>query len=168
MTIILAAYDALIERGLLYLAGATILFVTVATILDVSMRTLGLQSPYWTSALVEYAMLFLTATTAPSLVRSHSHIAVDTLLRGLPSRPRRLTSAAVLVVGFIVCAIIAFYAAKVGYGEFERGEMDIRSISIPRWVLVAFVSGGFGLCAIEFARLFLIRDFSGASHSEDI
>ena len=45
--------------------------------------------------------------------------------------------------------------------------MDIRSISIPRWVLYAFNVGGFSLCAIEFARLFALRDFVGESRAED-
>ena len=168
MVIVAAIYDALLLRGLTYLGGATLVFVTFATIFDVSIRTLGMQPPFWTSALVEYAMLFLTMTAAPSLVRTHGHITVDTLLYMLPMATRRKISAAVLVVGFIVCLIIAFYAAKEGYGIYLRGEMDIRSISIPRWVLYSFIFGGFSLCAIEFARLFILRDFAGDSQAEEV
>jgi C4-dicarboxylate transporter DctQ subunit len=168
MAIVIAIYDALILRGLLYLAGATLVFVTFATIGDVTIRTLGLQPPFWTSALVEYAMLFLTMTAAPGLVRSHGHITVDTLLYALPLPTRRIVSAAVLVASCIVCLIIAFYAAKLGYSIYSRGEMDIRSISIPRWVLYSFIFGGFSLCAIEFARLFILRDFAGDTPAEEL
>ncbi len=35
----------------------------------------------------------------------------------------------------------------------SRGEMDVRSIEIPRWMLLGVLPIGFGLCAIEFARL---------------
>jgi len=168
MAIVIAIYDALILRGLLYLAGATLVFVTFSTIADVSIRTLGLQPPFWTSALVEYAILFLTMVAAPGLVRSHGHITVDTVLYALPPAIRRIVSAAVLVVSCTVCLIIAFYAAKVGYSAYSRGEMDIRSISIPRWVLYSFIVVGFSLCAIEFARLFVLRDFAGDTQPEDL
>ena len=61
---LIKAYDAVIV-GLAVLAGAMVAAVFLAIIYDVSLRTAGFQPPFWTSALTEYALLYMTMIAAP-------------------------------------------------------------------------------------------------------
>ncbi|MHC0054725.1 TRAP transporter small permease [Actibacterium sp. D379-3] len=157
---LLRLYDALITRDFLFIAAATVAFTALATIYDVILRTVGFQPPAATSTLLEYAMLFLAVMAAPVLVRSHSHIVVDALLRALPAGAARALTALVIVLSMCLCATVTYYAAKMGLEALGRGEMDIRAVAIPRWVPFAFLVTGFGFCTLEFARLLILRDFS--------
>lgn len=159
-------YNALISRGFPILAAATVGFTALATIYDVLTRELGLQSPAATSALLEYAMLLLTALTAPVLVRSNGHIVVDSLLRALPDKVARMVTASVMFVCLCLCLLISYYAFRMGLDAIARGEMDVRSIRIPRWVLYALVFTAFAASALEFGRILVRRDFTVLGRSE--
>ena len=56
MRVLIRLYDTL-AMALAVVAGAMAGFVFVSIVVDVVMRTGGLQPPMWTSALTEYALV---------------------------------------------------------------------------------------------------------------
>lgn len=152
MASIAKTYDALSNACCVGLAGAALVFTCVSVLYDVGVRAAGLQPPIWTSAATEYAMLLLTMTIAPYLVRHHGHVRIEILSRALPVTARALLQRGVSFVAFGVCMIVAIIAVRIGFDAHGRGELDIRSIELPRWVLFAAIAAGFGLCAVEFLR----------------
>lgn len=150
-------YNFFVTRLLVYLAAATLAFCTLTTVYDVGLRALGLRPPAWSSTLVEYAMLFLTMCIAPVLVRTRGHISIEMVIRALPRRAAQGLALLVYLISFAVCAVVAYYAARMGLEVLGRGEIDNRAIAVPRWVLFAFLFVGFATCAIEFLRLLARR-----------
>ena len=152
MASIAKTYDAVSSACCIGLAGAALIFTCVSVLYDVGARAAGLQPPIWTSAATEYAMLLLTMAIAPYLVRYQGHVSIEILSRALPAVARALLHRGVSLVGFGVCVAVVVIAVRMGVDVHGRGELDIRSIEMPRWVLFAAIAAGFGLCAVEFLR----------------
>ena len=56
----------------------------------------------------------------------------------------------------LVCAVLAWYGSLVTIGDFMQNEKDVRSLDMPRWMVVGFIPLSFAMMAVEFLR-FLIR-----------
>jgi len=62
-----------------------------------------------------------------------------------------------------VCAVLAWYGLQVTLGDYLASEKDVRSLDMPRWMVVGFIPLSFTMMAIEFARFVLRREnFLGA------
>jgi TRAP-type C4-dicarboxylate transport system permease small subunit len=146
------AYDGLI-RGLAGLAGALIGALCLLVAWDVVARNLGLQPPASTVALTEYALLYFTMAAAPYLVRQRGHIVVEVLYQRVHGAARRRLDRLVLSLCIVVCVMVAGLAAMLAAEAWARGEIDVRSLDTPRWLLFLPLAIGFSLMATEFLRL---------------
>ena len=156
MNVLNRIYDALI-MALAIVAGAMVAGVFVSIVVDVIMRTAGLQPPMWTSALTEYALLYMTMLAAPWMVRNGGHVFVESFTSMMPPAWLGVVERLVYAMCIAICLVLAWYAASLGYDVYLRDEQDYRSIVSPRWVLFASLPVGFGLSAVEFARFLLGR-----------
>ena len=148
------AYDRLI-MALAILAGAMLAGVFVMIVYDVTVRTLGYQPPFFTSALSEYAMLYMTLLAAPWVVRVRGHVYVESVTSMLRERTRHVIQKGVYVLCLVICLGLAYYGTRAGVEFLIRGDDDVRSIVIPRWVLYLPMPIGFVLSAVEFGRYLL-------------
>jgi TRAP-type C4-dicarboxylate transport system permease small subunit len=145
-------YSGLIE-SLATLAGLIVAGVCLLIVYDVIARNLGLQPPDSTVAITEYALLYFTMAAAPWLVRTRGHIVVEALHSRLKGHTRITVDWLILVICFFTSALIACLAAMLAYEAWSRGEFEIRSLAMPRALLFAPLTVGFGLMATEFLRL---------------
>jgi TRAP-type C4-dicarboxylate transport system permease small subunit len=150
--VIRRAYDALIH-GLAGLAGALIGGLCLLIAWDVVARNLGLQPPASTVALTEYALLYFTMAAAPYLVRVRGHILVEVLYGRVGAAQRRWLDRAVLTLCVAICVVMASLAGMLAVEAYSRGEIDVRSLDTPRWLLFLPLIVGFGLMGTEFLRL---------------
>ena len=148
------AYNRLIE-GLALCAGLVIAAVCLLIAYDVIARNLGFQPPASTVALTEYALLYFTMMAAPWLVRTRGHIVVEVLHSRLTGTARRVIDTLILSICIVVSLLICVLATILALEGWSRGEIEIRSLEIPRWLLFAPLVMGFGLMATEFLRLAL-------------
>jgi C4-dicarboxylate transporter DctQ subunit len=158
-------YDRLIE-GLAALAGVIIAGACLLIAYDVIARNAGMQPPASTVALTEYAMLYFTMAAAPYLVRAKGHIVVEVLYQRLPGKLQQRLDAAILVLCALVSATIATLAGVLLFEAVANGEIEIRSLDAPRWVLFAPLVVGFALMAVEFMRLLVRGDSVFASQAD--
>jgi TRAP-type C4-dicarboxylate transport system permease small subunit len=146
------AYEALLA-GLLAGAGLVIAAVTLLIAWDVIARNLGLQPPESTVALTEYALLYVALAAGPALVRSRGHVSVDLLATRLPRSMQPALARGVLLASAATAAAVACLATLLGLEAAARGELDVRSLDIPRVYLFVPMAIGCGLMAVEFLRL---------------
>ncbi|WP_048646963.1 TRAP transporter small permease [Nitratireductor soli] len=149
---LLRIYNRII-LGLAALGAASLVFISVAIIIDVVLRNTGYRPFQSTSAIVEYVMLFSTMAAAPWLVRTNGHVAIYSFVGAMPDRARLLAGRIVLVLAILTLGLLCWRAAAVGLEMVQSRAVDMRSVNIPSWVLYAMLSGGFGLMALEFLRL---------------
>ena len=157
MTLLRRAYHYLIEACAV-LGAVLVGAIFVAIIYDVCLRAVGAKPPPWTSAFSEYALLYSTMLAAPWLVRNKAHVSVESLIVRLPAGPRWLVEKLIYLICIALCMGLGYYAALMAVESATRGELDIRSIEIPRWLLFAILPVGFVLCAIEFGRYLFGED----------
>jgi C4-dicarboxylate transporter DctQ subunit len=152
MKLLSRLYTGLIE-SLATLAGLMVAGVCLLIVYDVIARNLGLQPPDSTVAITEYALLYFTMAAAPWLVRTRGHIVVEALHSRLKGQTRITVDWLILMICFFTSALIACLAAILAYEAWSRGEFEIRSLAMPRALLFAPLTIGFGLMATEFLRL---------------
>jgi TRAP-type C4-dicarboxylate transport system permease small subunit len=148
------AYSKLIE-GLALLSGLIIAGVCLLIVYDVIARNLGLQPPASTVALTEYALLYFTMAASPWLVRTRGHIVVEVMHSRLRGKARAFADRLTLAVCLLVSITVSILATILVAEAMQRGEVEIRSLAMPRALLFAPLAMGFGLMATEFLRLAL-------------
>lgn len=151
------AYDRLIH-GMAGLAGGIIAGVCLLIVYDVVARNLGLQPPRSTVALTEYALLYFTMAAAPYLVRVKGHIVVEIVYQRFGHSIQHRFDQAILILCAVISMMIATLALVLLLEAIANGEIEVRSLDIPRWVLFAPLTIGFSLMALEFIRLLLKGD----------
>ena len=144
-------------------AGAILIAVFVSIVYDVLIRTMGLQPPYWTSAAVEYAMLFICMFMTPWLTRKKAHVYVEALTLVMNKSVRSFVAKFVYLWCTVICLTFAGFAVHMGCDAFLRNEIDYRSIEMPTWLLYAVIALGMTMTAIEFLKfLFSFGDMYSA------
>ena len=149
----LASAYVFLLRGLAKLAGALLCGIAALVVYDVMLRAFGLQPPQSTSAVSEYSLLFVAMLASPWLVRSRGHVVVTSFFNLTPSQIKPLLERLIYLSCAVVSLLLATFGFKAGYASFLGGEIDIRSIDMPRWILFSSVGVGFTLIGIEFVVL---------------
>ena len=155
MKYVARCYDAILH-GMAWLAGFLMAAMMLVIFVDVVLRNLGYQSSAHFFTFTEYALLAVPCLGAPWLVREKGHIYVEILLTALPLRARAALTWTIAVVCIVVCAVLAWYGGAVTLNDFLQNEKDVRSLDMPRWMVVGFIPLSFAMMAIEFTR-FLVR-----------
>ncbi len=162
LTPIVRAYDAVLY-GMAWAAGFLMAAMMVVIFVDVVLRNLGYQSSAHFFTFTEYALLAVPCLGAPWLVREKGHIYVEIVFMYIGARQRIALRYLIGALCIIVCAVLAWYGSLVTIGDFMQNEKDVRSLDMPRWMVVGFIPLAFAMMAIEFLR-FLVRreNFLGA------
>jgi C4-dicarboxylate transporter, DctQ subunit len=157
MAAIVKIYNGLII-GLAIIAGLMLAVIFVGIVIDVSIRTVGYNSLQWYSAMAEYSLLFSTMCGAPWLVRVKGHVVVESLTLAVPPLVRLIMAKCVYLVCIFLSLLFVYYGYLEMADAFRSGEIDIRSIDMPKWILFLPFPVGFSLIAIEFFRFLLGYD----------
>jgi len=150
-------YDGLIY-GMAALAAFLMAAMMVVICLDVLLRNLGYQSSAHFFTFTEYALLMVPCMGAPWLVREKGHIYVEILLMSMGARARACMTVAIGLVCIALCLILAWYGFDIAWQNFVQSEKDVRSLDMPRWMVVMWIPVGFALMAVEFARYLWRRE----------
>lgn len=137
-------------------AGLLIAAMMAVITVDVVVRNLGYQSSGHFFTFTEYALLLVPCLGAPWLVREKGHVYVEIVLMYLDARRQAALRLAIGLVCVAVCAVLAWYGFDVTLRDYAAGEKDVRSLDMPRWMIVGFVPLSFAMMAVEFLR-FLLR-----------
>ena len=152
---VVKGYDAILY-GMAYLAGFLMAAMMTVIFVDVVLRNLGYQSSAHFFTFTEYGLLAIPCLGAPWLVREKGHVYVEIMLMYLKPRARRAVTMAIGVICVAVCAVLAWYGFGVTISDFVQNEKDVRSLDMPRWMVVGFIPLSFAMMAVEFLR-FLAR-----------
>ena len=154
MKYVAKGYDAVLH-GMAYLAAFLMVAMMAVITLDVILRNLGYQSSAHFFTFTEYALLIVPCLGAPWLVREKGHIYIEILLMALSPRVRARFTLLIGLVCIVVCAVVAWYGFTVTLNDFLQNEKDVRSLDMPRWIVVGFIPLGFGMMGLEFLRFVL-------------
>ena len=146
MTIV-AAWKALLA-GLAGAAGLIICGILIVTLADVFMRSFGFQPPLWKATFVEFGLLYAAILSAPWIASRDGNIRLRTL-KALPLAFQSRAERAVMALLGGLCLVLAWHASTVVADAIRYGEFEMRSVGLPRWVLLAAIAPGFRVTALE-------------------
>jgi len=150
-------HDGLVY-GMAIIAALLMVAMMVVITLDVVLRNLGYQSSAHFFTFTEYALLVIPCMGAPWLAREKGHIYVEILLMSLPPRARGALTMLIGLICIAVCLVIAWYGFEVTIQNYLQNEKDVRSLDMPRWMIVGWIPVSFLMMAIEFARFLWRRE----------
>lgn len=158
MKALAAKIYAAIIVGLAGAAGLILAAVCLLIVIDVGLRNLGFEPLQATIALNEYALLYFTMFAAPYLVRTRGHVVVRVIYDRLNPGPRQFLETGIYVLCIAVSFCIAYVSGSLVLESVAMGDVEQRSIDLPRWALFAPLLIGFFFVGCEFLRYLLSRD----------
>lgn len=158
-------WDGLVN-GLVLFACFLIAADCLLIVFDVTLRNLNMRPPAYTVALTEYSLLYMTMAAAPWLVRERAWIVVEVLYRRASPAVRTRLDRAIFSLCTAASGIVAVLACVLAVEGALRGEVEIRSLDMPRWALFAPVALGFSMMAVEFLRCLLRGDSMSEAEAE--
>ena len=159
-------FDFIIEF-LTYIAGIIIVAVTFAVSCSAVVRYLGFRPPIFTIQFTEYALLWFTFLGAAWLLREGGHIRIDTVVSRLPTKTRRHVEIINDILGFIVSVIIFWFGTLHTIDLFQRGIMEVKGTTVPKFPLFLIIPLGGLALSIQFGRQFLKNMRSKPGHGEN-
>ena len=151
MPLFYRAYDRLMY-GMAWCAGFLMAMMMISICVDVLLRNLGFQSSAHLFTFTEYALLIVPCLGAPWLVRERGHVYVEIVLMHLSAAKRRRMGHVIGGFCIVVCTVLAWYGFDVTWTNYVRRDVDVRSMDMPRWMIVIFIPLSFAMMAGEFAR----------------
>jgi TRAP-type C4-dicarboxylate transport system permease small subunit len=148
------------------LAGVVIFCVFLLIVSDVLIRTAGFQTWQASSVLVEYGLLWFTMLAAPWLARHKAHVFIDAITQLLPAAVQRVLAKLVYLTCVFFSLVVFYYSLRLMIDAIAEGQIDIRAVDVPLWVLLAPIPLCFLLVAIEFLRFLLGFDSMYGSRSD--
>ena len=137
----------------LFALGAGILaLVTLFILYDVIARNAGFPPFTHTLALTEYGLYYVTLLGAPWLVRKKHHVYMQLVTAVAPAALRPVICKLSYLLCALACGLICYYAGLVTVEAWIRGDMEVRSFDMPRWLIFAVMPVSFSLLTIEFSR----------------
>jgi len=133
-------------------AGLVFCAMAVLVSLDVVLRNLNIINFPWLLELSEYALYAATFLAAPWVLNMGSHVRVDLVVSALPRTAARICELLADLAGLAIVAIVGWYGLRVTQDAFARGDLVVKELVIPEWVLLAVMPLACLLMTIEFAR----------------
>ncbi len=134
------------------LAGVYLVWIFLAIVFQVVARSVFLYGSSHIFTFIEYGLLYITMAGAPWLVREKGHVYIEILTAAVSEKVRPILSRSVVGLVILICVIITYYGIEVTIRAFVRDEMDMRSLDMPRWMLMISMPICFGLMSLQFLR----------------
>ena len=133
-------------------SGISISVATILIIVDVLMRITGFEPWIFVLTTVEYILLYFTMLAAPFLLRIKGHVFIDAVTQFFPPTIKKVVAKIVYTACIIACTIYCFQLVNLLIEAIQSGEIDMRSMEIPIWILFAPMPLCFFMLCFEFLR----------------
>ena len=133
-------------------SGISISVATILIIIDVLMRITGFEPWIFVLTTVEYILLYFTMLAAPFLLRIKGHVFIDAVTQFFPPTIKKVVAKIVYTACIVACTIYCFQLVNLLIESIQSGEIDMRSMEIPIWILFAPMPLCFFMLCFEFLR----------------
>lgn len=111
----------------------------------------------WTVEISEYLQIYLVFLSAAWVLRNKGHVILDVVLERLGPRLKKGLTLFRCSLGILVTAFLAIFAGIVTYEQMALGIPVIKTIEIPKWMIIAPIPVGMTMLCVEFIVQFLVN-----------
>lgn len=141
-----------ISNFLAILAGVYLVAIMFGIVFQATARSLNYSGNSNIFTFSEYGLLYIVMAASPWLVRMNGHVFIEMLTAALPARFAGIFSRGVAVLCVVICLFLVWYSGATTIRAYNFGDADMRSIDMPKWLLLVSMPIGFGLMALNFLR----------------
>lgn len=141
-----------LENGVLVLLLTAMIVLAITQILLRNVLGMGLA---WGEPLSRVLVLWVGLAGAVVATRTNHHISVNVLLRFLPQTAQAVTRCLVDCFAALVCAVVAYHAARFVYMEYELD--SVAFATIPTWLCALIIPVAFTIIALHYLAFALDR-----------
>lgn len=136
------------------LAGVYLAGIMFGIVISALARTFNLSGS-WSShifSFAEFGLLYIVMAASPWLVRHRGHVFIELLTAAIPRAMQRPFSRFVSLLCVIICLVLVWYTWGATAKAYRFGDAEMRSLDMPKFLLLCAMPIGFGLMAVQFAR----------------
>jgi TRAP-type C4-dicarboxylate transport system permease small subunit len=141
-----------INEAIIFVLQVIFVIGFLAVCISVLTRYLLNRPIMWIIGSTEYMLAAIGFLGAAWVLKMDGHVCQDTVIRLLSPKVRTVLRTVTSFIGAGTCLIIARYAAITALDYHHRQVMNVSTIVIPVAPMLGFVSIGFSLLTIQFAR----------------
>ena len=134
------------------LAGIYLVAIMFAIVFQASARSFGYSGSSHVFTFTEYGLLYIVMAASPWLVREKGHVYIELLTAALPKSVAPAFSRVVTLLCVVICAVLVWYTFEATMKAYTRSDFDMRSIDMPKWLLLGSMPICFALMAVQFLR----------------
>jgi len=133
-------------------AGVMLVLIMFAIVFQATARTLGYSGSSHIFTFSEYGLLYIPMAASPWLVRLKGHVFIEMFTAALPKSAAPFFSRLVSALCIVICLFLVWYTGEATLKAYRFGDADMRSIDMPKWLLLGAMPICFMLMAIQFSR----------------
>lgn len=139
-------------NALAVLAGVYLVAIMFGIVFQATARSFGFSGSSHIFTFSEYGLLYIVMAASPWLVRLRGHVFIELLSAAIPARYSRIYSRVVALLCVLVCLVLVYYSGANTLRAFRFGDADMRSLDMPKWLLLGSMPICFGLMGLNFLR----------------
>jgi TRAP-type C4-dicarboxylate transport system permease small subunit len=141
-------------------SAACIAFIALSISCEVIARYFLHRPLRWTVEISEYLQIYFSFLSAAWVLRKKGHVGLDIVVDRLGPGGRRAFRIATGILSVVVAATLCLFGAIVAREQFLLGTPVIKSLEVPKWIVIAPIPLGMFLVTAEsFVKL--IDDLRG-------
>jgi len=134
------------------LAGIYLVVIMFGIVIQATLRSFNYSGWSHIFTFSEYGLLYIVMAASPWLVRLKGHVFIEMLTAALPTEIGRVFSRGVAVLCVVICLFLVWYSGATTLRAYQFGDADMRSLDMPKWMLLVSMPICFGLMALNFLR----------------
>ncbi|MGD1926933.1 MAG: TRAP transporter small permease [Paracoccaceae bacterium] len=136
------------------LAGIYLVAIMLGIVISALARTFDLSGA-WSSHIftfAEFGLLYIVMAASPWRGREKGHVCIELLTAAVPQRVQPVLSRAVSTLCIVICLVLAWYTWGATAKAYRFGDAEMRSLDMPKFLLLGAMPICFTLMAIQFSR----------------
>jgi C4-dicarboxylate transporter DctQ subunit len=134
------------------LAGIYLVGIMLGIVFSATVRSLGFSGSSHIFTFAEFGLLYIVMGASPWLAREKGHVFIELLTAAVPANLQPLLSRFVSGLCVVVCLVLTWYTFQATEKAYRFGDAEMRSLDMPKFLLLGAMPICFGLMAIQFGR----------------
>jgi len=145
-------------NALAIFAGIYLVAIMFAIVIQASARSFGFSGSSHIFTFSEYGLLYIVMAASPWLVKHKGHVYIELLTAIIPKPLASGFSRFVTLICVLICLVLVWYTSEATLKAFNRADYDMRSLDMPKWMLLVSMPICFSLMALQFLRFVFGRE----------
>jgi|YelNatPaOPRAMG01_1025707.scaffolds.fasta_scaffold03112_15 TRAP-type C4-dicarboxylate transport system permease small subunit len=138
-----------------YFSGIIIAFLVISVCYNVFMRYFLKSPPLWVVQGTEYSLLWIVFLSTSYVLREKGHVSIDILYSKIGGRKKLIIDILIYTLCSFFMAVLTIFSFKYFVECLFTRVKDVRTYTVPKWLVFSIVPFGSFFLTLQFLRLFV-------------